>query len=455
MAADYYSLLARYVGHHVCLTLHGQTNVWGRVAGVCYDGVRLVDTIVSGDLDSGGPFSSNPAGPQPPPGARSHETLIHVNQVLAVTCLDEDLPDAPSDRETRQNHAGLLVDPIELWLGSALRLLAERPTNRRQSLQDQVNLLRNRMAKDLGLWLPEIRIRETSDLAPYAYTVKLRGVTAITAELPADKLLALETSTPTKLICDSPPVETPCGLPGVWIEPRQQELAEMYGYSVLPPPAVVVAHLDALFRDRAPQMFGRQQLEDLLDQVRAVSPALVEEVLPELIRPRQLLKILRNLLSEGVPVRDMDTILESLPEAIHDTTDPTELTERVRHALAHSLTERYRDSSGTLHAVTFDPTLEASLTRVVRHSSSKGRQLQLSAVQCESLLSSLSTRLAEMRAKGCPEVVLTTTPLRAPLRALTATRLPKCVILSHEEIAPTARVSSIGMIFYSALFNGL
>lgn len=447
MPVDYYALLSRYLGRRVCVSLHGQVNVWGRVASVCYDGVRMVDTVVAGELDGPGPFSSSHqlGAPQPPAGAHTSETLIHVNQVLAVTCLDEDLPPAPVEREPQESGPRLLVDPIELTLSS--HWIAQAP-----ELTDRLTRLRAQIASDLGLLLPEIQLREDPRMPAGAWQVQLRGVTSAEGVLELDRLLAVVTPQVERTLAGQPAENLPHGGHGFWIERPQREVAELYGYAIFDPPGVLIARLDELFRERAPDLFGRQQLEDLLDQVRVMAPAIAEEVLPELIRPRQLQKILRNMLREGVPVRDMETILETLSDAARETTDTHELTERVRQAVSASLTQRYRDASGTLHVVTLDPTLEAALDRTVRHSP-RGRQLQINAMQSEAILTALAARLEELHDQGWPAVVLTTSSLRAPLRALSATRLPHCVVLSHDEIEPGTRIASVGMVFFSGLFQ--
>ena len=148
----------------------------------------------------------------------------------------------------------------------------------------------------------------------------------------------------------------------------------------------------------------------------------------------------------------METILEALSDAAHETTDPYRLTERVRQALASALTERYRDASGTLAVVTLDPALEQALTRCVERSS-RGPRLQLTSMQSESLLASLAGRMSELRAAGRPEVIVTTVELRASLRELAAPRLPRCVVLSQEEIEAGTGVENVGMVFYSVLFD--
>lgn len=439
MTTDFYSLLNRYLNRQVCLTLHGQTNVWGRVAGVCYDGLRMVDTVVAGELDSSSQFAE-------PRGPRSKETLIHLNQVLAVTCLDDDLPEPATEAEPRtQASVGLLVDPIEVGVGVQLyRHVAE--------LGERMSRLRHQVASDLGLLLPEIQIRSTPTVEANGYLIRLRGVTAEEGTVRLGSLLALITGPLTKTINQENEFETPLGMSGVWIDRAQREVAEWYGYTVVEPVDLIAARLDRLFRQRAPDLFGRQQLEDLLDQVRVMAPAIVEEVLPELIRPRQLQKILRNLLREGVPVRDMETILEALSDAARETNDVFELTERVRQALGPALSQRYRDEQGTLSVVALDPSLEAALDRAVRQSS-RGRELKLTAMQSESVLDTLSTHLADLRAQGRPEVVLTTSRVRAALRALIAARHPHCIVLSHEEVGPDTVISNVGIVFYTGLFQ--
>lgn len=439
--SDYYSMLSRYVGHRVCLTLHGQINVWGSVASVCYDGVRVTDVTIGGDLDNPAAFGEMSEGAN-----SSREALLHINQILAVTCDDDDLPDKVEET-ARTERPQLLVDPLELMLGTDLALTLEDVPH--VQLKDQLDRLRAEIAGELGVLLPEARIREERRIGPEEFIVKIRGVTAASGRVETARLLAVETSDASKPL-DGLRVDR-FGLSGYWIERPQRELAELYHYEVLDVMGMLMVQLEAIFRERAADLFGRQQLEDLLDQVRLVAPALVDEVVPHLVRPRKLQKVLRNLLREEVSIRDLETILETLSDIAGETKDVYELTERVRQALTFALMEHLCDN-GTLHVVSLDPALETSLARLVQKSP-RGPQIMLTPQQRDALLAAVDEQLDELRQMRQPQTLLTTSRLRAALRSLLSARFPRCAVLSHEELDSAAEVETVGMVFDSDDFH--
>ncbi len=308
------------------------------------------------------------------------------------------------------------------------------------------------MAGELGLSLGPIPILEHVRLPDRVFLVRLRGVQTVRGSLEPDKLLALETVEVTRPLPGKRLLINPFPQPAWWIKPGQREVAEMYGYSVLPASAVILAHLHVLFRRRAADLFGRQQMEDLIDQLRVTSPAIVDEVLPDLIRPRQLLKLLRALLRDLVPIRDLETILETLSEAAYETDDLDRLIERVRQALAPVLTDRYRDGEDKIHAVTLDPALESALVRIVRRGP-RGPSLELSPSQQAVLVPLIEAHLAELRRQGRPEVLVTSSPLRAAVRTLLMGTLPYCAVLSHEEIDAGTTIEVAGVVFAAKLFD--
>jgi flagellar biosynthesis protein FlhA len=443
MSGDFFSLLRRYHNRNVCLSLHGQVSVWGRVADICYDGVRLTEARIGSDLDGLGSFHSATG----PAGESQRETLVHMNQILAVTCLDESLPE-PLPEGPPSVHRRLLVEPIELLLGSELRSLAEDG-----DLVVRLDDLRGQLAGELGLSLPAIPVLEHVRLPERSFLVRLRGVQTVRGTIEPDKGLALETAEVTRPIGGKRLLVNPFPQPAWWIKLAQREVAEHYGYSVLPASAVILGHMHVLFRRRAADLFGRQQLEELLDQLRLTSPALVEEVIPDLIRPRQLQKLLRALLRDHVPIRDLETILETLSEVAYETEDLDRLVERVRQSLASTLTDRYRDAENRIHAVTLDPALESALVRIVRRGP-RGPVLELSPSQQAVLVPLVEAHLAELRRQGRPEVLVTSSPLRAAVRALLVASMPYCAVLSHEEIDAGTTIEVSGVVFAAKLFDG-
>lgn len=454
MSSDYYSLLKRYAQRRVCLTLHGQMAAWGKVAEVCYDGLRLVEAQVVSELDNPGLFQQLTQEQSHPNAPKFRETLVHLNQILAITCLDPDLPEpAPEKPADQSAERRLLVDPLELVLGSGLIPLVE-DVPQAETLPARLEQLRTNLAADLGLLLPKMTIRSHKNLAANEYVLRIRGVAALRGTLDPEELFALEVEPVKKVLSGRKVKKSPFGSPGVWIRRGQTEQAEMYGYQVVQPAGYLVAAFESLFRKRAADLFGRQQLEELLDQVRLSSPAVVEEVIPDLMRPRHLLKILRALLREHVPIRDLEGILETLADCAYETNELDVLVERARQGLATTLMDRYCDSSGHLYAIPLEHDLEEALLELVRPSS-RGPHLALTPRQRRGLLGSLQPKLAELASQNRPEIVLTQTPLRAALAQMLAVAYPQALVLGYEEIEPateihcTTAVSVSGELFPS------
>ncbi|QGJ70040.1 Hypothetical protein PBC10988_17290 [Planctomycetales bacterium 10988] len=453
MSADFYSMLNRYVGRRICLTLHGQTNIWGKVAAVYYDGLRLSQAIVSTDFDSYTGFDQ-PISARGEPSSR--ETMVHVNQILAVTCLEEDLPEVEeSPSQTASNaEKPLVVETLVLEVGSALYESLSK--EKEESFEDQTSALRQRIASDLGLFLPDWRLQKSKQLEEDEFVVKVRGVRVgkgtvfpkrflALARRPFLKPLATESVAPSLL---------PYGVTGWWIRRPEREMAEAHGYEVLDMVGFLVLHLEEIVRLNAARLFGRQQLQELLDQTRTIAPSLVEEVIPEMLSPRKLQKVLRLLLREQVPVRDMETILETISDWQHEVREPRELADKLRLALASVLVERCQNEQNTLEVILLDPALESALSRLLRNvNRSVGMTLGLTPKQRSVLLSALEEELEEAQIQGRSQVVLTSARLRSPLWQLLSSRLPHCHVLSHEEVEQSGEhMESTGMVFHTEGF---
>lgn len=455
MSSDYYSLLKRYSQRRVCLTLHGQMAAWGKVAEVCYDGLRLVEAQVVSELDNPGLFQQLTQEQAHPNAPKFRETLVHLNQILAITCLDPDLPEPEPEKSADQTaERRLLVDPLELVLGSNLiPLVEEVPVA--DTLPARLEQLRTNLAADLGLLLPKMTIRSHKSLAANEYVLRIRGVAALRGTLEADEQFALEAEPVNKVLSGRKVKKSPFGLPGVWIRRGQSEQAELYGYQIVQPAGYLVSAFESLFRKRAADLFGRQQLEELLDQVRLSAPAVVEEVIPDLMRPRHLLKILRALLRELVPIRDLEGILETLADCAFETNELDVLVERVRQGVATTLMDRYCDASGHLYAIPIDHHLEEVLLEMVRPSS-RGPQLVLTPRQRRGLLGNLQPRLAELAGQKRPEIVVTQTPLRAALAQMLGVAYPHVLTLSYDEIEAATEVHCTAPVHVSGeLFPAL
>lgn len=455
MSVDYFALLKRFEGRKVCLTLHGPSSLVGYLKELHPDCVRLSQAHLVSDLDLSG-SSGAMSTADGAHGGLFRETLVHLNQVVAVSCLDdtpEPDPDACSDLSLDGIDAPLqklLITPVQIRLGKQLE--ASFPAGAEAELQEGVETLRQKMAAELGVMIPEVGVSGDSSLPEKSALLLIRGVTAARWQFDFEKVVALEGPEVTKNLPGKRTPRNVFGAGGVWIRRVWREQAELYGYHVLGTGEILCGYLAQVLRLRAADLFGRQELELVLDQARRRSPALVLEAVPEAVSYPYLHKILRGLLREGAPIGDIETILETLLEAHGQNLPLEDGLERVRLALSGLLCERLRDSEGVLHAVLLDPTLEAHLEKQLR-TAAAGAKLELSSAQVEYLWSSFHTKLVELSESGRPEVIVTQPKLRHPLRKLLASRLPQCSVLSRAEITAETALAGCGDVPPGKLFD--
>lgn len=450
MSMDYFALLKRFEGRRICLTLHGPSSLVGVLRELHHDCVRLSCAALVNDLDLAMP--GGPCGEEAPPGP-FRETLVHLNQVVAVSCLDDiptDLPptlDEPLESGLEQP---LLITPLQLRLGR--HAAAWFDPDRRRELAGELNSVRRKLAADLGVMVPELDIDSEPNLADWAAVLLIRGVTAARWQIDLERLVALEGTGITKPLAGKPVPRGVFGSAGVWIRRVRREQAEVFGYRVLGPGEILAGQIAQVLRLRSADLFGRQELELVLDQARERFPALVAETVPEVASHAYLHKVLRGLLREGVPVSDFEAILEALAECRGHNLSPEEAVERVRPALAGLLCERLRDGDGVLHAVLLETELEARLERHLRTTNGTAK-LELAATQLEYLWASFRTKLLELAELGRPEVVVTEPKLRGALRKALAARLPGCVVLAKTEITAETALAGIGEVPLGKLFE--
>ena len=313
--------------------------------------------------------------------------------------------------------------------------------------------VRHKIAGELGIILPKVRIRDNIRLDQKKYQIKIKDVPIASATIYPEALLAIDTGMVSGPV---PGIETrdpAFDRPARWIEHSHKERAELLGYSVVEPSAVIVTHLTEVVRSHTDELLNRQQVHQLLEHLKETSPKVVEELIPELLKPAQLHQILENLLSERVPIRDLETILETLGEYADRTKDLTILTEYVRHALSRTICQQYRDSQKVLHVITLDPGLEDVLAGGFEFGE-RGLVVKISPQVAELVTQELSKQLQALVKLGKPPVVLCSPQVRAGLRQMTHAALPKLAVLSLNEVTRDTAVEPHGTIPLNILRPG-
>ncbi len=335
----------------------------------------------------------------------------------------------------------LSYDPMELEIGFGLIPLVD--VNQGGDLLERITLIRRHAARDLGIVVPPIRVRDNLQLRPNTYVVKIYGLEVAQAEVMVSRLLAMNPGTATAPIDGIPTTEPAFGLPALWISEAARGEAEMAGYTVIDPTSVIATHLTELIKGHAPDLLGRQETSALLDNIKSHYPVVVDELVPGLLTVGEVQRVLQNLLRERIPVRNLVLILETLSDAGRISKDIDFLTEKVRAALARHISAEYAEN-GLLSVITVDPRLEALLSEAVRRGEDAYALLDPNTVS--KIYVSLTNQLTMAQNAGLQPVVLTSPSVRLALKRLTERAAPQLVVLSYSEIAPGLRVESIGQI---------
>jgi flagellar biosynthesis protein FlhA len=337
----------------------------------------------------------------------------------------------------------LHVDPLEVRLGYGLIPLVD-PAQGGDFL-DRVTMIRKQAALDLGIIVPPVRIRDDITYAPNEYTVNIRGIKVAGGEIQPKSLMVIDPGYAEGEIEGTDTTEPAFGLPAKWIAPAQQEQAEMLGFTVVEPPAVLATLLTEVIRSHAYEILTRQDTQTLIDQLKEKSPTVVEELIPDPMKVGGVQKALQNLLKERVPIRDLQTILEALSDYAGITTDPDILTEYARTSLGRTICQLYQDTEGHIPVLTMDPDLEKTISDSVQ-STPAGLKVIMAPDVTNQLFERMSERIDTMVANSQQPVVLVSPSVRLALRRLTETTFPSLGVLSYNEIVPGVEVFSVGTL---------
>jgi len=355
-------------------------------------------------------------------------------------------PGAPGAQPAAKTGAESVVpllsyDPMELEIGFGLIPLVD--VNQGGDLLERITLIRRHAARDLGIAVPPIRVRDNLQLRPNSYLVKIYGLEVAQAEVMVSRLLAMNPGTATASIDGIPTTEPAFGLPALWIAENARSEAEMAGYTVIDPTSVIATHLTELIKAHSPDLLGRQETSALLDNIKSHYPVVVDELVPALLTVGEVQRVLQNLLRERIPIRNLVMILETLADSARVSKDVDFLTEKVRAALSRHISAEYAEN-GLLSVITVDPRLESLLSEAVRRGEDAFALLDPNTVS--RIYASLTRQIAVAQNAGLQPIVLCSPSVRLALKRLTERAAPQLVVLSYSEIAPGLRVESIGQI---------
>lgn len=403
--------------------------------------------IISAALISGGYYLSRKvAEASYAPGAVLYQDSEAVQESQAEAAASNAVAEDEYFKDVNNVYTLLTVEPIEMEFGYSLIPLADESVGGR--LISRIVIFRRQYAQDMGVVIPSIRLRDSSGLSTNQYCIKIKGEEVARGELLVDYYLALEPEHPEKEVDGIEAIEPAYGIPSRWIRPEDRERAELYGYTVIDPLSVMVTHLSEIIRQHAFELVTRQEVIRLIENVKKTSPELVEEAFPGLISYNLFQRVLTALLKEGVPVKDLETIIETMIETISEAGLPVRdfdgIIEQIRIALKRTITRLYCED-GSMKVITLDTELERTMAGSVQKGES-GMYLALQPDILQSLISQLAEQMKKFNGLTQNPVILTSQVMRIHFYHLIEQFYPKVRVLSFNEIANNVQIQSIGSL---------
>ena len=337
----------------------------------------------------------------------------------------------------------LPVELVQLEVGYGIVSIVDAEQN--GDLLERISHIRKQFALDWGIIIPSVRIKDNLELKPGGYSIKLKGIEIAKGELMPDHMMAMDPGTVIENMDGIETKEPVFGLPAIWITDDRKDEAQYNGYTVVDLSTIVATHLTEVLKANLSELFGRQELVKVLDNFKEDNPKIVSDLVPEIMPLGTVLKVLQALLREGVSVRDLRTILETLAEFGTGTKDSEALTEYVRQALYRTITERIKGSQGDVPLFTLDRSLEEAVARSIIHTD-HGSQLNLDPKVTQTILASLNEKIEEATSQGEKMVVLCSPVIRRHFKKLTEKFIPNMIVVSHNELSPEVNIRSLGTV---------
>ena len=337
----------------------------------------------------------------------------------------------------------LQVDPIELEFGYGIIPLAD--VNQGGDLLDRVVMIRRQIALELGVVVPIIRLRDNIQLNPNQYIIKIKGVQISEGEILFDHYMAMNPGMAEEEITGIPTFEPSYHLPALWITESQRERAESLGYTVVDPPSIIATHLTEIVRSHIDELLTRQDVQNLINNVKESNPVLVDELIPKLLGIGEVQKVLQNLLREGISIRDLLTIFETLADHAAVTRDTDVLTEYVRQSLRRAISAKFFTPNETTTVVTLDPKNEQEIMSSVKQTE-QGSYIALDPERQRLIISALEQEIKKMEDMGKIPMVITSPIVRMYFKKMTQDYFRDLIIISYNEIEPNIELQSVGMV---------
>lgn len=345
--------------------------------------------------------------------------------------------------EPESFHSLVGVDLLGIELGYTLLQLTDRETG--GDLLERITAFRRQFALDTGLIIQPIRVRDNLQLPPNKYVIKLKGNVIASAELQIGRFLAMNPGGAEIDIEGIPTKEPTFGLDALWIGKEAKDEAEMSGFTVVDEITVLITHLTETVKNNAHELLGRQEVKQLVDNVKQNQPAVVEEVIPNMLSIGEVQKVLQNLLKEKIPIRDMVTILEALADHAYESKDIDYLIEMTRNAMSRTICNLFSDENNKIFVITLSPELEQKVAESIQQSS-QGAYPVLEPALTQRILKNLVSQVEQMTLRGKEPVALVSPRIRLPLRRLLERSLPQITLLSFNEIIPGVDVEVLGVV---------
>ena len=377
--------------------------------------------------------------------------FVVVGRIMAKTIetsniekeVDKEEVQADEIRQPENVTSLLQVDPIELEFGYGIIPLAD--VNQGGDLLDRVVMIRRQIALELGMVVPIIRLRDNIQLNPNQYIIKIKGIQVSEGEILFDHYMAMNPGFVEEEITGIPTFEPSFHLPAIWITEGQRERAESMGYTVVDPPSIIATHLTEIIRHHISELITRQDVQNLVNNLKESNPSVVEELVPKLLGLGEIQKVLQNLLREGISIRDLLTIFETLADYASTTRDTDILTEYVRQSLKRAITNKYFPANETTSVVTLDPKLEQEIMGSVKQTE-QGAYLNLDPEKTKAIMASVGAEVAKLENLGKNPIVITSPIVRMYFKRLTEDYYRDLIVVSYNELDSNVDLQSVGMV---------